>query len=116
MLVNNAGIIRDNRVEDITDDDWHAVIDVSLTGAFQDPTGHSLAVALGGDCLADVAMLRAVPAVFGPVASDPTVSRLIDTLAASGKNALRAIVPRGLKSADMSGGWPTGRRLMRAGR
>ncbi|MFJ8141569.1 SDR family oxidoreductase [Streptomyces sp. NPDC096013] len=34
VLVNNAGIIRDNRVEDITDDDWHAVIDVSLTGAF----------------------------------------------------------------------------------
>ena len=51
----------------------------------------ALAFALGGDCLADVAMLRAEPAVFGPVASDPTVSRLIDTLAASGKNALRAI-------------------------
>ncbi|MFD3504819.1 SDR family oxidoreductase [Streptomyces sp. NPDC058676] len=34
VLVNNAGIIRDNRVEDITDDDWHAVIDVSLTGGF----------------------------------------------------------------------------------
>ncbi|MEH0420774.1 SDR family oxidoreductase [Streptomyces sp. B21-083] len=34
VLVNNAGIIRDNRVEDISDDDWHAVIDVSLTGAF----------------------------------------------------------------------------------
>ncbi|MFI1967486.1 IS1380 family transposase [Streptomyces pathocidini] len=51
----------------------------------------ALAVALGGDCLADVAMLRAEPAVFGPVASDPTVSRLIDTLAASGENALRAI-------------------------
>ncbi|MFD3653485.1 transposase, partial [Streptomyces sp. NPDC058620] len=44
----------------------------------------ALAVALGGDCLADVAMLRAEPAVFGPVASDPTVSRLIDTLAAAG--------------------------------
>jgi hypothetical protein len=35
----------------------------------------ALAVALGGDCLADVGMLRAEPAVFGPVASDPTVSR-----------------------------------------
>ncbi|MGA5342079.1 transposase, partial [Streptomyces griseoincarnatus] len=32
----------------------------------------ALAVALGGDCLADVAMLRAEPAVFGPVASGPT--------------------------------------------
>ncbi|MFE5109460.1 IS1380 family transposase [Streptomyces sp. NPDC056663] len=51
----------------------------------------ALAVALGGDCLADVAMLRAEPAVFGPVASDPTVSRLIETLAASGDTALRAV-------------------------
>ena len=51
----------------------------------------ALAVALGGDCLADVAMLRCEPAVFGPVASDPTVSRLIDTLAASGEKALHAI-------------------------
>ncbi|MFC8658716.1 IS1380 family transposase [Streptomyces parvus] len=51
----------------------------------------ALAVALGGDCLADVGMLRAEPAVFGPVASDPTVSRLIDTLAAAGPKALSAI-------------------------
>lgn len=51
----------------------------------------ALAVALGGDCLADVGMLRAEPGVFGPVASDPTVSRLIDTLAASGEKALTAI-------------------------
>jgi 3-oxoacyl-[acyl-carrier protein] reductase len=34
VLVNNAGIIRDNRVEGITDSDWDAVIDVSLKGAF----------------------------------------------------------------------------------
>lgn len=51
----------------------------------------ALTVALGGDCLADVGMLRAEPAVFRPVASDPTVSRLIDTLAAAGPKALSAI-------------------------
>ncbi|MFD8079708.1 IS1380 family transposase [Streptomyces sp. NPDC059718] len=51
----------------------------------------ALSVALGGDCLADVAMLRAEPGVFGPVASDPTVSRLIDALAAGGNRALTAI-------------------------
>src|SRR5690242_10293275 len=51
----------------------------------------ALAVALGGDCLADVAMLRSEPTVFGPVASDPTVSRLVDTLAAAGPRALAAI-------------------------
>jgi hypothetical protein len=39
------------------------------------------AVALGGDCVADVAAVRAQPAVFGSVASDPTVSRLFATLA-----------------------------------
>lgn len=42
----------------------------------------ALGVALGRDCLADVAMLRAEPDAFGPVASDPTVSRLVDALGA----------------------------------
>jgi hypothetical protein len=51
----------------------------------------AVAVALGGDCLADVAMLRAEPSVFGPVASDPTVSRLIGMLASDGKRALTAL-------------------------
>ena len=51
----------------------------------------AVALALGGDCLADVNLLRAEPAVFGPVASDPTVSRLVDTLAADADRALVAI-------------------------
>ncbi|MDK0523499.1 IS1380 family transposase [Streptomyces sp. ML-6] len=51
----------------------------------------ALAVALGGDCLSDVAMLRAEPDLFGLVASDPTVSRLVDTLAAAGPRALAAV-------------------------
>jgi hypothetical protein len=51
----------------------------------------ALAVALGGDCLSDVGVLRAEPSVFGSVASDPTVSRLVDALAASGPKALAAI-------------------------
>ncbi|MFI2207792.1 IS1380 family transposase [Streptomyces sp. NPDC020192] len=51
----------------------------------------ALAVALGGDCLADVGMLRAEPAVFGPVASDPTVSRLISKLASGGHRVLAAL-------------------------
>ncbi|GAB4064691.1 SDR family NAD(P)-dependent oxidoreductase [Angustibacter speluncae] len=34
VLINNAGIIRDNRIEDITDEDWRAVLDVSLGGSF----------------------------------------------------------------------------------
>jgi hypothetical protein len=51
----------------------------------------ALAVALGGDCLSDVAVLRAEPQAFGPVASDPTVSRLVESLASAGPRALTAI-------------------------
>jgi hypothetical protein len=54
-------------------------------------TDLAVAVALGGDCLADVAMLRAQPELFGPVASDPVVSRLVARLAADAPRALRAI-------------------------
>ena len=51
----------------------------------------AVALAMGGDCLADVAQLRSQPAVFGPVASDPTVSRLVDRLATDAPKTLAAI-------------------------
>lgn len=51
----------------------------------------TLGLAVGGDCMADVALLRAEPAVFGPVASDPTVSRMIDRRAIDGPAILTAI-------------------------
>jgi hypothetical protein len=41
----------------------------------------AIAVALGGDCVADVAAVRAQRDLFGVVASDPTVSRLFAALA-----------------------------------
>ena len=49
------------------------------------------ALALGGDCLADIAVLREQPELAGPVASDPVVSRLARDLAAAGPRALKAI-------------------------
>jgi hypothetical protein len=49
------------------------------------------AVALGGDCAADLALVRAQPALFGPVASDSTVSRLISSLADDVEAVLPAI-------------------------
>ncbi len=49
------------------------------------------AVGLGGDCLADIAVVRAQPEVFGPVASDPTVSRLVAALAGDVDAAVEAI-------------------------
>ena len=51
----------------------------------------AMALGLGGDCLADVAVLRAQPELAGPVASDPVISRLISALAADAPRALRAI-------------------------
>ena len=51
----------------------------------------ALSLAVGGDCLADIAVLRAEPGVFGPVASDPTVSRTIDRLADDADRVLAAI-------------------------
>ena len=51
----------------------------------------AVSLAIGGNCLADIAQLRAAPEVFGLVASDPTVSRCIDTLAADAPAVLTAI-------------------------
>ncbi len=54
-------------------------------------TDMAIAVALGGDCAADVAVVRAQPELFGQVASDATVSRLIAALADDVDAALTAI-------------------------
>jgi hypothetical protein len=61
------------------------------------------AIALGGDCLADVAVVRAQPDLFGHVASDPTVSRLIAALADDVQASLAAI--RGARAAARKRAW-----------
>src|SRR5512135_151193 len=62
--------------------------------AVQDPAkvvcDLALMLAMGG-CLADIALLRAEPGVFGPVALAPTVSRTVAALAADAPRALAAI-------------------------
>ena len=64
-------------------------------GAIHDPAkvllDLAVAVALGGDCLADAAIVRAEPAVFGRVASDATVSRTIAGLGRDGRTADRVL-------------------------
>ena len=62
-----------------------------------------MALALGGDCLADVAVLRAQPELAGPVASDPVMSRLVSALAADAPGALRAI--RAARAAARDRAW-----------
>ena len=64
------------------------------------------AVALGGDCLADIAVLRAQPELAGPVASDPVVSRLVSVLAADLPRALKPSGPPVRRRASGRGRWP----------
>ena len=63
--------------------------------AIHDParviTDLAVTLALGGDCMADIALLRSEPGVYGLVASDATVSRTIDALATDAPAALKAI-------------------------
>ena len=61
------------------------------------------AVALGGDCLADIAVFREQPELAGPVASDPVVSRLVSSLAGDLPRALRAI--RAARAAARERAW-----------
>jgi hypothetical protein len=61
------------------------------------------AVVLGGDCLADIAVLREQPELAGPVASDPVVSRLVSVLAGDLPRALRAI--RSARAAARERAW-----------
>lgn len=65
------------------------------SGAVHDPgkivCDLAVMLALGGDCVSDLALLRAEPGVFGAVASDPTVSRLITVLAGGSQKVLAAI-------------------------
>jgi hypothetical protein len=67
------------------------------------------AVALGGDCLADVAAVRAQPELFGQVASDPTVSRLFAALADDVEVAVAAV--RGARAAARAAVWQRRRPL-----
>jgi Transposase DDE domain group 1 len=66
-------------------------------------TDLAVAVAAGGDCLADVAVLRAQPELSGPVASDPVISRLVARLAADAPAALKAI--RGARATARARAW-----------
>lgn len=54
-------------------------------------TDLAVVLALGGDTLSDVGVLRGEPGVYGLVASDPTVSRAITALAGDADTSIAAI-------------------------
>jgi hypothetical protein len=57
----------------------------------------------GGDCLADIAVLREQPDLAGPVASDPVVSRLVAAVAADLPRFLKAV--RSARAAARERAW-----------
>jgi hypothetical protein len=69
----------------------------------------ALAVALGGDCLADVAAIRSQPQMFGTVASDPTISRVFAALAVDVDDAVAAI--RDVRADARAAAWAQRRPL-----
>ena len=70
----------------------------------------AISVALGGDCLADIAVVRAQPTIFGSVASDPTVSRLFAALAGDVDDAVAAI--RHARAEARAAAWARRRPLV----
>lgn len=72
----------------------------------------AIAVALGGDCLADVAAVRAQGDLFGTTASDPTVSRLFAALSADVATADAAVAAlRSARAAARERVWSRRRPL-----
>jgi Transposase DDE domain group 1 len=97
-LISSGGaalLLQTARVGGLTQGLSHGLAPWRLARSTHDPgktvLDLAVAVALGGDCLADVALVRAQPELFGPVASDPTVSRLLDTLAEDPSASIAAI-------------------------
>ncbi len=54
-------------------------------------TDLAVMLALGGDCLADAAVIRSEAGLFGPVASEATVSRTVSALAQDAARVLAAV-------------------------
>jgi len=61
----------------------------------------AVALALGGDCLADVALLRAGPQLFGPVAADQRALTAIATAWATARARAWALAGTGAAHADV---------------
>jgi 3-oxoacyl-[acyl-carrier protein] reductase len=100
VLVNNAGVARDNLVPLMSDEEWNQVIDVNLRGAFVcTRAAVKLMIARGGGSIiniASVAGLRASPGQASYSAAKGGLIALTRTLAAElAPRAIRvnAVVP-----------------------
>jgi hypothetical protein len=67
----------------------------------------AVTIADGGDCLSDLAVLRNQPSLFGPVASTPTASRVVDDVDAERLCAMRRARAKARAAAWSAGLDPT---------
>ncbi len=66
LLVNNAGITRDRTLMKMTDDEWHAVVDTNLGGAFYMLRAVApLMAARGGGRVVNISSINALRGKFG---------------------------------------------------
>jgi 3-oxoacyl-[acyl-carrier protein] reductase len=64
ILVNNAAVLRDRSVKNLSDADWQAVIDTNLTGVFNVSRAASAAIADGGR-IVSLSSISAAVGFFG---------------------------------------------------
>ena len=64
FLINNAGIIRDRTIAKMPLEDWHAVIDVNLTGVFH-CCKYGLEIMRDGGCIVSLGSIAALAGFFG---------------------------------------------------
>ena len=61
----------------------------------------AMSLVLGGDSCRDTALLRSEPGIYGPVASDPTISRTITALAADVDRVEKAVAKARAAARDL---------------
>ena len=66
LLVNNAGITRDRTIAKMSDEEWQAVIDVNLTGAFNMIRAAApLMAEVGGGSIVNITSINGIRGKFG---------------------------------------------------
>ena len=101
VLVNNAGLAGADRLDDLNDDTWHAIIEVNLGGTFRcTRAALPLMQSSGGRvvCLSSFLGLRGVPDQIAYTAAKHGVVGLVKAFAL-------ALAPRGITVNAICPGW-----------
>jgi 3-oxoacyl-[acyl-carrier protein] reductase len=106
ILINNAGIIRDRSLKNMTVEDWNAVISVNLSGAFHCTQQAATLLSPGGR-IVNIASVAAVLGIYGQAnyasakAGLIALTRVTATELASQQITVNAIAP-GIIDTEMA--------------